>query len=128
MEKEVIETRTAKIWFGEHGIIRYTILPKAEVTLDDTREYVRIQSKLTKTKKILNLTDIRKVKSIEREAREFLMGEEAVKITRACALIVGSSVSRVIGNFMLGLNKPAYPVKLFTSEDEAIEWLNGFIE
>jgi len=128
MDKEIIETRTARIWYGEDGIIRYEVLPDAEVTLEDTIEYITIQSNLTKAKKVLNLTDIRNVKSITRKGRQYLIGEETVKLTKACALIIESPVSRIIGNFMLGLNKPDYPVKLFTIEDEAIIWLKGFVK
>lgn len=128
MKNEVIETRTAEIWLDQDGIIHYKVLPGVEVTIDDTREYVKIQSGLTKNKKVLNLTDLREVKSITREARVYLSGEEAVRITAACALVIGSPVSKVIGNFFLGINKPHYPIKIFTIEEKAAEWLKGFSE
>ncbi|MDH5682649.1 MAG: hypothetical protein OEZ36_13750 [Spirochaetota bacterium] len=34
-----------------------------------------------------------------------------------------SPISRVIGNFFLGLNRPLFPVKLFTEKNEASKWL-----
>jgi hypothetical protein len=127
MRNETIETKTARIRLV-NGIIHYQVVPEAEVTIEDTREYVEIQAKLTGGKKIPNLTDLRDVKSITREARAYLSGEEAVSLTSACALIIGSPVSKIIGNFFLGLNKPAYPTRLFISEENAFEWLKGFIE
>ena len=128
MKNEVIETRTAEIWLDQDGIIHYKVLPGVEVTIDDTREYVKIQCGLTKNKKVLNLTDLREVKSITHEAREYLSGEEVERITAACALLIGSPVSKVIGNFFLGINKPPYPIKIFTTEEKAAEWLKGFSE
>ena len=127
MNYEIVETKTAKIYVDE-GIIHYRILPEAEVTIEDTKEYVAIHSKLVGDKKIPNLTDLRNLKSVTREARAYLSGKEAAALTFACALIIGSPVSRVIGNFFLGLNKPAYPTRLFTSEEKAIEWVKGFIK
>jgi hypothetical protein len=41
----------------------------------------------------------------------------------AFAILIDSSVSRVVGNFFLGINKPAVPTKLFTNEKEAVKWL-----
>jgi hypothetical protein len=41
------------------------------------------------------------------------------------ALLVGSPVTRVIGNFFIGLNKPRWPVRLFRSESDALAWLGG---
>ena len=46
----------------------------------------------------------------------------------AIALLVGSPLSRVIGNFFVGLNRSTFPLRLFTSEEEAIAWLRTFLE
>jgi hypothetical protein len=43
------------------------------------------------------------------------------------ALLVGSPMSRAIGNFFIGLNKPLIPTRLFVSEPEALAWLRGFL-
>jgi len=127
MKKREIETRTSKIILSEDGFIRYISLPGAEVTLKDAKEYVNIQTELTKGEKLLNLSDLREVKSIDREARDYLAGEEATNITAACALLVGSPLSKVISNIFLALNKPGYPTKIFLSEESAIAWLKGFV-
>lgn len=127
MKSKVIETQTAKIILSEDGFIRYNVLPGAEVTIEDVKAYVRIPVELIKEEKLLNLTDMREVKSITREARDYLVGEEATKITKACALLVNSPLSKIIGNIFLGLNKPVYPAKIFTSEEKALEWLRGFV-
>jgi hypothetical protein len=41
----------------------------------------------------------------------------------AFAIIIQSPLSRVIGNFFMGLNKPRVPARLFKSEKEAVKWL-----
>jgi hypothetical protein len=43
--------------------------------------------------------------------------------TVAQAFLVESSVSRVVANFALGLNRPPFPVKMFNNEEQARAWL-----
>jgi len=127
MENEIIETSTAKVSLREDGIFHLIYSPKAEVKLDDAREIIAAQYKVLKGKKSPVLVDIREMKSIDREARQYFKSEETVKITSADGIVVGSPVSRVLGSFFLGINKPVYPIKLFTSEAKAIKWLKEFI-
>ena len=127
MGKEVIETRNHKVWREDNGIVR--VLPAAgtETTLDEAKGALAAQSKVGGDKSRPTLADIRKLKGITREAREYLSGKDAQETMSALAILIGSPVSRVIGNFFLGLNKPSFPTRLFTSEEEAVKWLKGFI-
>ena len=126
MEEEEIVTRIAKIYLGEDSIVRAAYFPKAEETLTDAKENIAAVAKVSKGQKYPILVDYRKVKSVAREARAYYAGKETAKVVNAVAILIGSLVSRVIANFFLGLNKPKFPVKLFTSEADAIEWLKGF--
>ena len=51
---------------------------------------------------------------------------EATKYLTAAALIIANPVSRIIGNFFMGLNKTAFPFQLFTNQEEALKWLKSF--
>ena len=66
------------------------------------------------------------VTEIAKEARDYFANERTAAIQRATALLTNSPVSRVIGNFFMGLNKPISPTKLFTDPQRAIEWLQPF--
>jgi hypothetical protein len=128
MKKEVIETETFMVWLGEDGIIRVVNLPGMEVNLENVIELTNTVKKLCKGKKVPLFDDIRDIKSITREARVFGSSEVVAQVGSAAAFLIGSPVSKVIGNFFLGLNKLPFPTKLFTSEEKAIEWLKGFVE
>lgn len=71
------------------------------------------------------LMDIRKARGITREARSMFASAEAATLFAATALLVGSPLSRALGNFFLGLNKPQMPTRLFTDEAEALAWLRS---
>jgi hypothetical protein len=128
MKNEVIETTSARVWLGEDGILRIVTLPDVKVTLETITEVNRHMKKLCRGKKVPVFTDIRGVKSITREARLFASGEDSAQVGSAAALLIGSPVSKVIGNFFLGINKPPFPTKLFNSEKKALQWLKGFVE
>ncbi len=128
MEREVVLTRCAVLVLGEDGIVRYTLKAGAVETLDDARDAIAAVVKLGKGKKCPFLADLRGVKSASREVRQYYAGEAAARAAAAAAILVGSPISRMIGSFFLGLNKPGIPVRLFASESEATEWLKGFRE
>lgn len=129
MENEVVFTQGGKIWLGEDGIVRtVSTLPRQEMTLADTKEVLSAILKATNGKKCPLFADISDIKSVDRESREYAASEEFARAISAMALLIGSPVSRVIGNFFLGLSKPKFPTRLFTSESDAIEWLKGFME
>jgi hypothetical protein len=62
---------------------------------------------------------------VNKEVREYLSGQHR---SAASALIVRSTSQRIIGNIFTGFSRVPFPIKLFTSEAKAIEWLKNFIE
>jgi len=64
------------------------------------------------------------VQSITREARHFLAtSAENRALCSRVAMLVGSPVSRVMGNIFLGLNRTSFPIRLFETESSARAWL-----
>ncbi|HEX6241311.1 MAG TPA: hypothetical protein VFZ61_10475 [Polyangiales bacterium] len=65
---------------------------------------------------------------VDREARAIFASEEYMRrLSSQTALVVGSPVSRVIANFFVGLNRPAYPCRAFDDPELAIAWLRSFL-
>ena len=122
---KVIETKIARLWVDDEGIGHVVFLPNTRITLEAAKEYIAACAKQGQGRKLPVLVDLRNVISAERAARQFLAGEEVAKITKCSAVIVGSPLSKMFGNFFIGLNRPPFPTKLFTSEIEAIAWLKG---
>jgi hypothetical protein len=76
---------------------------------------------LTFGKRVPVLADIRKVKSMTREARKHY--GRVTDMVSAIALLVASPATQVIATFFLGLNRPDVPTRMFTDEDAALTWL-----
>lgn len=115
-------------WMGEDGIARTKVKKGAEVKLQHAQENSVVVNSFYVDAKYPLLIDARGIKSMEREARAFFTANGRNTNTLAFAIIIDSSVSKVVGNFFLGINKPIVPTKLFLNEDSAIEWLKQFKE
>ena len=126
MNKE-ITTSFHKASFLDEGIVKVICITSDE-TIEKARQLSDSIKRITGNKKCPLLVDIRNQRSISREARQFYSSKEFKDNVTAIALIVESAISKVMANFYLGLNKPPYPTRLFTNEDEAIDWLKGYLK
>ena len=124
-----VETSTQRLyWDTENEIVwgeLFSNLPTADLAREniDAQESVRDSLNRVKTRVLIDMTA---VTEISKEARDYFANERTASIQRATALLIGSPVSRVIGNFFMGLNKPASPTRLFTDPHKAIQWLHTF--
>lgn len=70
------------------------------------------------------LVNINEVRGSSREARMFFAtSAENKAVASRVAFITNSPLSRIIGNFFMGLNKRMLPTRLFNDEKTALEWL-----
>lgn len=127
-EEEILGGAKSKLWLGEDGIVRIIWVPGAEVTLEDAQETMATYLKINQGRKRPLFVDTKTMKSLAREARHYYASEEAARVASAVAVIVGTPVSRVLGNFYLGLSNPHLPTRLFSSEEDALEWLKEYIK
>lgn len=112
------------MWW-EGNILRCTFADKLELTLEKASFCVQKRIAFSEGIDRLCLIDMRGLKSVTKDAREYL-ADEGSKCITAGALLIGSALTRTIGNIFLSLNKPPVPTKLFTDVQEAKEWLMRF--
>ncbi len=118
------ETRVFTTWV--EGRVCYTeVKNKSDIEIRDARENTEIVRKLSTTENIPILVDLRKIKSISKEARDHFSMRDRMPGVNAIAMLINSPVSKIIGNFFLGLNKPSVPTQLFTSKQKALLWLKS---
>jgi hypothetical protein len=115
-------------WMGDDGIARTKVKPQAEVTLPQAQENSVAVNSFYTTKKYPLLIDSRNIKSITKEARDHFSIQQRKTSITAFAVLIDSPLSRIIGNFFMGLNKLTVPAKLFTQEQEALDWLKQYLE
>jgi hypothetical protein len=109
--------------FDQRGFVHTRVRPGAEIQLEDAKGNTHKVIEISGGSNYPILVDLRQIKSISKEARDhFSMRGRKPNVT-AIAMLVSSPLSRIIGNFFLGLNRPGVPTRMFTSEAEGITWM-----
>ncbi len=118
VETDIVE------WEVIDGIIISRYKDGVEIGLKDVQEMVE-KRLATQEHTMPIFNDSRAVKSIDKEARDFLANEGSEKLS-AVAVLIQSPVGRVVFNFYIHFSKPKVPTKFFLSKEEALAWLEQF--
>lgn len=129
MEK-IVETSYTIFYQYKEDIVFSDMKFKKKVSLEDTKENMKaIRAFVPEGKRILYVANIAKLKGMDRDARDFAEKNTVFpSMIRANAMLVSNRISKMVGNFLIGLNKASIPMKLFTDIDKAVEWLRTFKE
>lgn len=123
---DTLSTHFGFMWLNEEGIVVIvTMIP--EHTLDNAKESMAYTKKLAAGTPRPMLVDMSKVRSINKEAREEYVKKIDEPFITAVALLTNSNISRMVGNFFIGLNNMQIPAKLFTDPEKARVWLLQYI-
>jgi len=120
-----IETRTEFISFDDtDDVVRCEVKATSEHLLEDAIDNVRATGEITGGRRVFLLLDARTTVAISREAREYYVGPQNAELVRATAMLINSSVGRIIGNFILRVNRPPFPFRLFSDDESAGAWFH----
>jgi hypothetical protein len=67
------------------------------------------------------LVDMRGLVKFDRAGREHFIADDGG--ARAVALLVASAVDKMIANFFIGMKRLTVPIRMFTDQAAALEWL-----
>ena len=118
-----VESRTCSFRRDTRGFIHAVMKAGCEMDLADARENIAHIFDLGGEQRNRVLVDTRGLRWQTKEARDYWVGPEAERATWAVALLVGSPVSRVIGNFFMRFGAHRFPTALFSDEEGAVRWL-----
>ena len=122
---DALENDYTKMWIKD-GILYCVYKPGLEVNLKIAEICVKERIKLSNGNTYPMFGDISHIKKTDREAREYLSKGDGIRFLSAGAFLIKTQVEKYTGNFWMRINKPPLPVKLFTVESEAIEWLKNY--
>ncbi|MFY9308178.1 MAG: hypothetical protein WAQ28_03915 [Bacteroidia bacterium] len=119
------KTRTCEIFIDEFGILHIKILGGVIIDREDAADNFLVAKHLANGKPVLKLVDARNLHHIKPEARVFVEKENDKHIAKA--IVVGSFLRKYVKEFFLRQENSKFPVKIFTSKKEAVEWLKSFL-
>lgn len=121
----VLETENTRFEIKD-GILYGKYREGLVITLEVAKDIVKNRMKFSENNSypIIVFTD--GMKSISKEARDYLGGKEGSAGIIAGAVVTKSVYTTFIGNFFLKVNKPPLPTKMFTDVKDAVEWLEQY--
>lgn len=121
------KTRTCEIFVDEYGILHVKILGGVIIDKEDATDNFLVIRHLTKGKQVLKLLDSRKIYRINKEARIFIERHNNSNPDIARAVLANSFIQKYLMDFFNRLDNTKFPVKIFTSEKKALDWLKSFL-
>lgn len=114
-----------RMWFPADGVVRLVWSPPVPSGFDDAVATIEAMIELTGDRPAPLFVDVRQAGPQDRAGRlEFIRRHEVVS---AVAIVVGSPLSRMMGNFFINVNKPKAPTRLFDDEAAALAWLKEYV-
>lgn len=107
------------------GIV-YVVWYSQYITYEIVDEGIKIRKDITSGEMYPMVSDIRRVKSGSRDARQRLSDKDAGEGITAVAVIIQSKTHRILYNFFTSIYKDPSPTRLFTDEAEALKWLQQY--
>ena len=105
------------------NIVQIECVPNTVMTIDEGKLSTKMVAQIVKGDALPLLCDLTNVIKMTQDCRNHFAGAEHAEVFSKCALIVASPLSKIIGNFFLGANKPLRPTRLFTNTEEGLKWL-----
>ena len=118
---------TPYVHYELHGDLMIGAYKKdLKINLDMAREIVKIRQELANYTPVVALIYNQGVVKMDKKAREFFASDDGVKGIIAAAIVVGSPFTTFLANFFVSVNKPKMPVRVFSSEADALKWLQKY--
>jgi hypothetical protein len=108
------------------GIVHLVVASRTVITLEDAIGAVAAVTQLTGGRRSPLLVDAHDAGQMDRAGRRLELSSEE-KVVSAVAVIVGTPLSRMMGNLFINVSKPQMPVRLFDDEASALAWLQTFL-
>jgi hypothetical protein len=115
----------ARVQLFSNKLIRIEIFGDVIVGKEQAKEMNDAIGVLSKGRESMVMILADEITSFNKEAMEFSASEEGLRYTIGDAMVVKSISQRITANLYLMVNKPKKPSKIFSSEKNAIEWLQA---
>jgi hypothetical protein len=123
-DKQTFEGEIATYWFEEGILVSLSKSPQR--TVANIRGNVALVKQITGNKKMPLLIYLSNSPAPDKETRKFST-EQLPTIYSAMAMISKPGLSKFIMNILFSLKPPPIPMKSFTDDKAAKEWLRQYV-
>lgn len=124
-DKQTFEGELATYWFDNNGIL-VSLSKNPKRTVTNTTDNFALVKRIANNKKVPLLIYLSKSSAPDKQTREFV-AKELPNVYTAMAMVSKSGLGTIIMNFLFKLNPPTIPMKNFTDDTQAKEWLKQYL-
>lgn len=124
-DRQTWDGEIASYWFDENGIL-VSLSKSPKRTVGNISGNVALVKKITGNKPVPLLIYLSDSPVPDKQTRKFST-EQLPVIYKAMAMISKPGLARFIMNILFSLKPPPIPMKSFTDEREAVEWLKKYL-
>ena len=121
---QIFEGEIANYWFDGDVLVSLSKSPKR--TVENISANIALVKKITNNKRFPLLIYLSNSPVPDKEARKFST-EKLPEIYKAMAMVSKPGLSKFIMNILFALKQPPIPMKSFTNDMEAKQWLQQFV-
>jgi hypothetical protein len=121
----MIEAEFGKFYL-EDGIVHCIYYQGITIDLKIVIKAIEHRISVSKGKSYPVLIDARGVKYWTQDAKKYSMAKDSFYLISAIAPLVDSLPLKISVNWAMKIFPPAVPMKVFTSRDEALNWLEKY--
>ena len=122
--REIIEGEIATYWFDEGILVSLSKSPQR--TVQNIKGNVALVKKITADKRVPLLIYLTNSPVTDKKTRRFATTQLPL-IYSAMAMVSKPGLSKFIMNILFALKPPPIPMKTFTDDQEAKEWLKQYL-
>ena len=122
---QIYETEIGIFWLDADGILCQNSKATPR-TMENMKKHIDLIRQITNNAKVCTLADGTHAAPSNKEIRDFVK-TELKKSTKAMAILSSSPLGTLLANFIILFNRQDIPIKLFTNEKEAKEWLRHYL-
>jgi hypothetical protein len=93
------------------------------IDLEVARQVVHDRLEFTGGRPVVALIENLGVISVTKEARAYFSSALGISGIKAVAILYNNPTAAILGNFIVRVNRPQIPVRLFSNRERAIGWL-----
>ena len=125
-DRQTWEGEIATYWFDDNGIL-ISLSKSVMRTVKNISSNVDLVRSITNNKPVPLLIYLAKSPIPDKETRKFST-EQLPKIYSAMAMVSKPGLAQFIMKILFGLKTPPIPMKSFTDDKAATEWLKKFLK
>jgi len=122
---ELIKGEIADYWYAPDGIL-YSYSKNPKRTVENITNNVALVKQITDNKRVPLLIYLSDSPIPDKQARKFAT-EQLPIIYSAMAMVSKPGLSKFIMNILFSLKPPPIPMKSFTDDKQAREWLKQYL-